>query len=806
MENYLLEAALLMLAAYLLGAVIGCFARRLLTSPQKSVERPAKAAAASAATTTAATAGSEPSVRAAPDPVQPKIETVAQPEPPENAAISDSARFERVLTSGQASEPAQPASPPVAEPAEPAAPAASNDSGSSFTATDAASAAAAAAAAVVAGGVAAATARSEDNVPTEPLTQPEPEPAPAPTPVPAAQPAPQLPIAGGSTGSASVAATIAAAPAGDPADDLRRIAHIDAETANNLNHLGYTRYADIADWKPDDVARVKQALGNDRATREGWAEQAKLLAAGKETNFTLHGREATAPLAAVAGGTLPEPRPLPKTEPEPEPAPVPSAAPASAPATSTAQAQAQDNTVAGAVAATAAAAAATAAAATTAAAAPAAADDLTRIQGIDTAAASKLRDLGVTSYRQIADWKPGDVARMDGEFVKGRVSRENWLEQAKMLADGKETGFTKRIATGAASQGAPHPTWSVPTGASALAVGVAGVAAATAAATAAPVAKPAAPSPEPSPAPAPAASPAPTPAAADDDLRRIQGIDDSVRAMLQGRGVTRYAQIADWTPQDVADVDNALGMTGRVSRENWQEQAKMLAAGKETAYTRRAADNPGMLQSPHPTWGLASTSGSVASGAALSAQTYREGTVAASGGVATAPFKGASSSAPDLDQVPVENSAIDHADADTASGTPSPSASEPASDPNPATARPARLADAIRQNAAAAAGGAGSGVAGMRSVRSQLLAGGGKAAPETVDDLKKIRGIGVLIEKKLNAMGIYSYDQIANWSAGDIERVSSSLDFKGRIEREGWVQQARILASGGQTEFSKRLT
>jgi len=38
-----------------------------------------------------------------------------------------------------------------------------------------------------------------------------------------------------------------------------------------------------------------------------------------------------------------------------------------------------------------------------------------------------------------------------------------------------------------------------------------------------------------------------------------------------------------------------------------------------------------------------------------------------------------------------------------------------------------------------------------------------------------------------------------------IERVSRTLDFKGRIERENWVEQARILASGGATEFSRRV-
>ena len=78
----------------------------------------------------------------------------------------------------------------------------------------------------------------------------------------------------------------------------------------------------------------------------------------------------------------------------------------------------------------------------------------------------------------------------------------------------------------------------------------------------------------------------------------------------------------------------------------------------------------------------------------------------------------------------------------------------------------------------------------------------GRAGP---DDLKRIRGIGVLIEKKLNSMGVAAYEQIANWTAADIDRVSQSLDFKGRIERENWIEQARILASGGATEFSRRV-
>jgi predicted flap endonuclease-1-like 5' DNA nuclease len=98
----------------------------------------------------------------------------------------------------------------------------------------------------------------------------------------------------------------------------------------------------------------------------------------------------------------------------------------------------------------------------------------------------------------------------------------------------------------------------------------------------------------------------------------------------------------------------------------------------------------------------------------------------------------------------------------------------------------------------------------LRSVRSEALRGEEGArglaarALSDVDDLKRIRGIGVLIEKKLNSLGITHYEQIANWTGADIERISRILDFKGRIERENWIEQARILATGGQTEFSRR--
>jgi len=77
---------------------------------------------------------------------------------------------------------------------------------------------------------------------------------------------------------------------------------------------------------------------------------------------------------------------------------------------------------------------------------------------------------------------------------------------------------------------------------------------------------------------------------------------------------------------------------------------------------------------------------------------------------------------------------------------------------------------------------------------------GGKA-----DNLKEIKGVGPKLETLLNEMGFYHFDQIANWGAEEVAWVDANLEgFKGRVSRDNWVDQAKTLASGGETEFSKR--
>lgn len=73
------------------------------------------------------------------------------------------------------------------------------------------------------------------------------------------------------------------------------------------------------------------------------------------------------------------------------------------------------------------------------------------------------------------------------------------------------------------------------------------------------------------------------------------------------------------------------------------------------------------------------------------------------------------------------------------------------------------------------------------------------------DDLTVIKGLGPKLAKLLNSHGVTSYAQIASWDEAEIDRVDALLDrFKGRIRRDSWVEQAKLLAAGDQTGFADK--
>lgn len=78
----------------------------------------------------------------------------------------------------------------------------------------------------------------------------------------------------------------------------------------------------------------------------------------------------------------------------------------------------------------------------------------------------------------------------------------------------------------------------------------------------------------------------------------------------------------------------------------------------------------------------------------------------------------------------------------------------------------------------------------------------GLSAPRggQADDLKQVKGVGPKLEQLCNDFGFYHFDQIAEWTQDEVDWVDENLvGFKGRVSRDDWVAQAKVLAAGGDT-------
>ena len=118
--------------------------------------------------------------------------------------------------------------------------------------------------------------------------------------------------------------------------------------------------------------------------------------------------------------------------------------------------------------------------------------------------------------------------------------------------------------------------------------------------------------------------------------------------------------------------------------------------------------------------------------------------------------------------------------------TPSPAPMpEPAPEPTPVVApvaapEPAAVPE-VKEDAAPSAG-----------VKPEGLDAARNGVP---DDLKLIKGVGPKMERLCNSLGYYHFDQIAAWSPSEVAWVDDNLEgFKGRVTRDDWVSQAKVLA------------
>ena len=79
------------------------------------------------------------------------------------------------------------------------------------------------------------------------------------------------------------------------------------------------------------------------------------------------------------------------------------------------------------------------------------------------------------------------------------------------------------------------------------------------------------------------------------------------------------------------------------------------------------------------------------------------------------------------------------------------------------------------------------------------------AAPPVSGDIARLKGVGPKLVARLSELGVTTLEQVAEWGEADIDRIDAQLDrFAGRIRRDDWVGQAKLLTSGDEGAYAAR--
>jgi predicted flap endonuclease-1-like 5' DNA nuclease len=251
--------------------------------------------------------------------------------------------------------------------------------------------------------------------------------------------------------------------------------------------------------------------------------------------------------------------------------------------------------------------------------------------------------------------------------------------------------------------------------------------------------------------PEPAAPPPDAATSFGDDLTRIRGIDRALVARLADLGVTSFAQIADWAHTDVRRISEALGLGRQINRQSWIDQAVLLRRPDAVAALPKPVPP---VPAPPPEAVVEPENTPVA--AALKPP------------LATAAFE-------------IE--------------TPSPA--QPPAEPIPAAPLPAPPSEPEAPVAVAAE------VDG-RTVEPVATSQAAPVAEPPPDRLNLIRGIDDRLADALSNHGIRRYADIAGWRQPDVAHVPQVLGLAAPISKQGWIEQAALLASGRLSEHALR--
>ncbi|WP_373235431.1 hypothetical protein [Cohaesibacter celericrescens] len=263
-----------------------------------------------------------------------------------------------------------------------------------------------------------------------------------------------------------------------------------------------------------------------------------------------------------------------------------------------------------------------------------------------------------------------------------------------------------------------------------------------------------------------------------DDLKRIKGVGKVIESKLNDLGVHHFDQVANWSRDEVNWVTTFLSFKGRIDREEWIPQARglMQAEGTDASGLTPAVETapvPAPQETPET---------EIPTKTKAKPKTKPKAAPKAKTSETKAPQTKAEAVVEDA--VEPKADAVSDADLNADGGIDD---------------EEARIAAAIAALPKDASIEEKANVAGKKP---RLLKAPRKAG---ADDLKRIKGVGKVIEGKLNDLGIYHFDQIAKWNRKEINWVTTFLSFKGRVDRENWIEQAKLLASGEETEFSKRV-
>ena len=431
------------------------------------------------------------------------------------------------------------------------------------------------------------------------------------------------------------------------------------------------------------------------------------------------------------------------------------------------------------------------------------ADNLQLIQAIDVLLRQKLNGLGVYHFEQIAFARPEELAWLDTELtLGGKVVRDRWAPQAAYWAALKRAGALQRggdglwtqvedvqssepaalnlfIAPGALEAGREETidSLSAPRFAETVTQPLSGAEAAgleliegNAAVSETPLTL--------------TLLPEPT-IGAPDDLTLIRGLGPKLRSVLNSIGIYYFAQIADLAPPDIAWLDAKLGFGGRLVRDRWIPQARVWRERKALGGLELTAE--GFLTALKPQALEVSDTVSSIGGARVDAPTVKSAPRYGSGSMGGAVVMTGSNLAEDF------SSALTSPDADAveAARRALKSAAEPSLLEQVTSAPPSLISAPLTVAERDAAQLIEAGLGDRPSSRPLSLLDGPLAGP--VDDLTRIIGVGPQLAQQLNALGLYYYRQLTQFSGADLAWLDSSLELDGRLLRERWAAQAEEL-------------